>query len=66
MLPANIEQHLILGSRGEEANYDDIKRMAFAWVMTSAAGKDEKEETTKNDGPAGPVFKNVFYKFFTC
>ena len=39
ILPANIEQHLILESRDKEANYEDIRRRALTWVMTHTSGR---------------------------
>ena len=38
ILPANIEQHLILESRDKEANYEDTRRRALTFVMTHTSG----------------------------
>ena len=49
ILPANIEQHLILESRDKEANYEDIRRRALTWVMTHTSGRTPMIDSLNED-----------------
>ena len=49
ILPANIDQHLILKSRDKEANYEDIRRRALTWVMTHTSGRTPMIDSLNED-----------------
>ena len=49
ILPANIEQHLMMESRDKEAKYEDTRRRALTWVMTHTSGRTPMIDSLNED-----------------